>query len=84
MSMYLNNCVDSAVKNNWSAFVQSTVEIKIPWQLPDLVQDNSHVLHRKYVYVQMNTRSNSYLENLMATSSMYVFLIVVLELIFFI
>jgi len=30
-AMCLNNCIDVAAENNWSAFVESTVEIKTPW-----------------------------------------------------
>lgn len=54
MSMRLNNYVDSAVKNNWSAFVQTTVEIKFLSQIAYLVQGNSCAFPRKYVCVQMN------------------------------
>lgn len=49
MSMCLNNYVARAVEINWSAFVQSTVEIKIPWQMAYLLQGNSHIFPRKFV-----------------------------------
>lgn len=72
--MCLNNYVDSAVKKNWSAFMQSTVEIKIPWQMVYLVQGNNLkyenvLLHSENVCVQITTRS-LILESLMTTSSL--------------
>lgn len=70
MSVCLKSYVDSAVKNNWSAFVQSTVEVEIPWQMAHLVLGKNRAFPRKYVSLQMNTISNSYLENLMTTSGM--------------
>lgn len=50
----LNNHLDMAVENNWSAFVEGPVEIKFPWQMVCLVQDpvsSGNTFSRKCMHI---------------------------------